>query len=321
MELKKIFADQLIQDLNWLDVEKFNNDKIYRYTYIKDRILNIFDQTGKLLDSFNWKIHTPYFSEIPMNSLEQLVDIMKFSIGLFSVICSKENIHEPAEIFQFILKQKSDLVESRFHQNKTDINNIGVPIAVFDIDGVVADYDLSFSNYCASLGYDVINRFERKKYSYSEMLNISQTCVEEIIDSYSQLGSYRYIPVIKDTVEFIKLLDQLGIKIVLLTARPSLIYKRIEWDTFYWVASNNIPFSKIIYDKDKSNAIEKYIHPNQPLFIVDDRDKHAIELSHLGHLVYLLNKSYNIDFDVKNYSNIIRIDKVSDINIQDLRNG
>lgn len=309
-----IFNRQYDQDLNWLDAEKFINDEKYRNNFIKERILNIFDQTGKLLSNFDWKSHTSKQPENFMNSLEQLVDIFKFSIGLFSILCSKEQIENPAQLFNFIFQEKSKLVDLRFEQNKLHLSEDD-SVVIFDIDGVIADYDLSFSSFCEKKGYVVKDRDQRRKYSYTEFLNVSQSQIEKLINEYIVTGKFRDVPIFNETVKFMKLLKHNGYKIILLTARPVWEHTRIEWDTIHWLLSNGIPFDKILFDKDKSDAIEKHIHPIKPLFIIEDRDKHAVELSHLGHVVYLLNRSYNVNFNVDNYNNILRIGNIEEINI------
>jgi uncharacterized protein YktA (UPF0223 family) len=322
-DLEQIFIKQLNQDSVWFDKDKFNNDLVYRNSMIKERTLHVFDQVNKMLNNFNWKTHKNKIENID-NANEQIIDAVKFIIGLFGMINSYQYYDGEiiAKKFLKLFSEKTDLVDSRYKQEQLILNK-NSKVAVFDIDGVIADYDTAFIEYVkTNYGYGVSekNIYEsdkvRESYNYSDYFGVSKLEIDEINTMFIKDSKFRNIPVFNDAVLFIRLLKNLGIKIVLLTARESSVHSRIEYDTLYWLVNNDIPFDKIIYDKDKSDAIIRFVYPASPLFIVEDRDKHAVELSHLGHIIYLIEKDYNKKFDCSNYSNIRRIKEINEIKIK-----
>lgn len=284
--IKKLFEIQKGHNDEWQDAERFMTDKNYRLTVVKDIILGIHQQTTFLLETFNWAKHTLERDEDSHNSKIQIIDIIKYTLALFILMGGTPD--EFVKLFEL----KSDELNKRWNQNKikfTKDNNV----VIFDLDGVVADYSKQYTEFLELVIGLKPNKDDRKSYSFFERYGITRQQEEQFNLEFIKSGGFLSIPVFDGVLSVMNKIRKEGIKIVLLTARPSWIFKRLITDTYSWLHENKIPYDLLIWDKDKGDAIINNVMPANILCMIDDRDKHCIEVSHIGVDVLLLNKTYN----------------------------
>lgn len=284
--IKKLFEIQKGHNDEWQDAERFMTDKNYRLTVVKDIILGIHQQTTFLLETFNWAKHTLERDEDSHNSKIQIIDIIKYTLALFILMGGTPD--EFVKLFEL----KSDELNKRWNQNKikfTKDNNV----IIFDLDGVVADYSKQYTQFLELVIGLKPNKDDRKSYSFFERYGITRQQEEIFNLEFIKSGGFLSIPVFDGVISVMNRIKKEGIKIVLLTARPSWIFKRLITDTYGWLGHNKIPYDLLIWDKDKADAIINNVMPANILCMIEDRDKHAIEVSHIGIDVLLLNKTYN----------------------------
>lgn len=311
--LQNIFNIQKANDDFWYDREKFRADRAYRMSVVKDFVLGIYDQTNKLMDAFDWKKHTLNAVEDRQNAIEQCIDINKYVIGLLSLMGV-----EPEEFAdQFELKS-SALME---RWKSLDKMTSEVDVMVFDIDGVIADYDNEYKEFCKTYYYLTPSEEERTSYSYYKMFGISKMKEEEIHSEFIKMGGFRKLKSYDGIKELISTIRSYCVKVVLLTARPSWVYKRLITDTYWWLKNEGIEYDLLLWDKDKAETMLQYVFPANILYFVEDRDKHAIEISHLGVDVLLLNKEYNGNIsDSDHIKRVYSYDEIKELFLEKLRN-
>ncbi len=297
--LDKIFDIQLKHNKQWQDQDKFTHDKKYRLTVLKDMVIGIFNQTASLLRTFNWSNHILQRKEDTRNSKEQLIDIVKYSIGTFILLGGDE--FEFLELFE----QKSAELDIRWKHNKKELKET-TDVVIFDIDGVLADYLGEYEKFIMSKGY-VKNEHGGKFYSASfNFVGLTRQQEEKINDEFIRDGGFLRLDPYKEMVDVTKQLKKLyGCEIILLTARPNWVYSRLTMDTNNWLKNNGIEYDLLLWDKDKADSILNNIMPANVLCMIEDRDKHALELSHIGIDVLLIDKPYNQS--ISNLDNIQRI--------------
>jgi FMN phosphatase YigB (HAD superfamily) len=305
--LKGLFEIQTKQNSRWIDKDRFETDKAYRMQTIKDIILGINDQNNKLLSSFNWKKHSLVQNEDVMNAKEQIIDMFKFQIGLFSLLGG--NYEEFVRIFQdktFTLEKRWDMEFAEISENNK--------VMLFDIDNTLGDYSGAYTKFLENeIGLER-KVFNCENYSFYEQFGITRQLEEKYNSYFIQSGGFRNLPVYEGVVELLDFTASLGIKNILITARPSWIYKRIFTDTYYWLDENKLKYDLVLWDKDKADAIINRVFPANVLYMVEDRDKHCFEVANTGVDVLLLDKSYNKAVqDSERIKRINSLDEIPDL--------
>jgi uncharacterized HAD superfamily protein len=216
--------------------------------------------------------------------------------------------------FENIFSNKSNRLFERYEKSKYCITG---KIIIFDLDGVVFDYDTSFGNYICKelkLNYNDFDFQNKKNYSYYNFLGISRQLENSMQIKFANSNGFKTISVYPEICLLLNKLKLNGYKIIFLTARPKI--GNVIDDTLFSLKSNKIEYDLLLWSKDKSDAIISLL-PANIICMVEDRDKHALEVCNAGINVLLLDKSYNRDIvdtekikRIKNYSEIENILKL-----------
>lgn len=259
-ERQKAFASQV-------DPHVFSEDAT-----IKDKELHsiittyhIIRELTELVDETNWKSHIKYKKQInKSNIIEEYIDVLKFYINLGLIW----NISAEDVVAEF--DRKSSVVEQKWQQENmlASLNDTDKIVAI-DIDGVLSEYPFSFVKWLIEhnhikAGYDTPDSVPAIIESLGGFAQYT-----ELKHQYRMSGAKRNAVVTPGASAFLKLLRNLGYKIVLLSARPYKKYVRIFADTIEWLNKNHLVYDAILFDSDKEDVIIKRF-PQVKLFIDDD---------------------------------------------------
>ena len=237
------FNRKFLEKIKKIDIENISYEN--KIILSKDYILHAIKELTEILDTFSWKMHKPILNNnIRDNTIEELIDTQKFLWGLFQIWDT--SIDEFCD--QFV--RKSNVVEQRFNQDFEISEKIkNKNIAIFDIDGVIADYPNCFISF--------INKKTKNDFKdmYEVKNNLDIKLIYDLKDEYRNTGEKRFIAVNKDVISFIEKLKEKDSSIVLLSSRPYHKYNRIYADTLEWLAANNIKYDMILWDYKKDRNI------------------------------------------------------------------
>jgi hypothetical protein len=284
--LEHLFKKQANQNNFYYDSDRFAADENYRKSVLKDYTLGIYDQTAKMIECFGYKKHTLDSKENTYNAIEQCIDIIKYAIGILTFE------GKDSDDFYALFINKSNLLEERWNQ-KNDRMHSNMRVALFDIDGVLADYSGAYEKFLIEkIGLKKVEG-ERNSYSFYESFGIKREEEEKYNEMFVDDGGFRNIQAYEGAKELVDYCKSVYDRVVFITARPSWIHKRLYTDTNYWLNENGLVPDVLLWSKDKADVIINHVFPAKVEFMVEDRDKHAIEVSHIGVFVYLLDKGYN----------------------------
>ena len=166
-KLDHMFEIQRMHNNIWQDENKFNIDADYRLKVIKDFVLGMIEQNSSLLKSVNWGKHQLNRIEDVNNSKIQLIDIIKYAIGMFILLGGDGN-----SLYKlFVVKSKE--LDERWRQMFTDITE-KTSVVLFDIDGVIADYSLHYENFLKNVCGLVKKEGKRMSYSFFDLYGITR---------------------------------------------------------------------------------------------------------------------------------------------------
>ena len=286
---------------NFVDYKNLSIGDKQKFT--KDYVLYMHSELSEMLREINYKCHRNEKDIIESNVKEEWIDIFKYwlSIGLLWDWNPETFIGE--------FERKSEVVEQRYIQEKQlDLVNKDRCIAV-DIDGVLANYPISFQNFIMKKenvwvdlkGYDLYEQ-------YAGVLGRERMI--ELKHEYRDSGEKRNIPVCDGAKEFLDHFYDEAYTIILLTSRPYKKYSRIFADTIEWLKKNDLKYHAIIWDEEKNYEAIKQFPKIE--FMVEDHPRFAINIAKLGYRVYLVDRPYNQGVE-NTHEKIDRVKSVKDI--------
>lgn len=221
-------------------------------TITKDYALHIIAEVTEVVQELSWRMHRAVKGEVDRdNVLEELIDVNKFLLGLIQVWGYS------FEQYENEFKRKSMVVEQRFAQEQTFPSLMNHPMALIDIDGVLADYPRGFYHWvylnCPEAGMFSVHSAEK----WYRGLPLKDR--EQIKKKYRQSGAKATLPVLPGAAKFVHLVRERGLKAVLITNRPYADYYRIYPDTLEWLVKNEIPYDGIVWARDKGlEAVKQF---------------------------------------------------------------
>ncbi len=262
-----------------------------KVAWTKENLLAAIVEAGEVLDELAWKLHRPGSKVVIAGNLrEELVDMFKFWLNVWVLWGFTEN----DLVAEF--ERKSDVVEARYRQEKA-LDETQRPIAIVDIDGVLADYPASFHQFVA-------------RHADSGLAEISHRDWVRLKHEYRESGVKEIISCRPGAQEMMEALRERRF-VVVLSQRPYFRYKRIFGDTLGWLARNLIPVDAVVFTEDKQwFAYQLQERGKRVEIAVEDDVDNANKLARLGAKVYVVNQSYNregIEADV------VRVDGLDEI--------
>lgn len=311
MDFKDIWEDQMEFNSNFFDQDT-KNDKEKFANLNNFYHLAAHRELSEVLETTNWKIHRQENKKtIRSNTLEELIDVLKYWMSIAQL-----HGFSPEEITEEYWR-KSTVVEQRYTQERlsllSDPKNGGHKIVAVDIDGVLADYPLSFVRF---INKEMGTRYDVKDvctYDIYSDLGISKQTGLVLKDKYRQFGMKRYIPVIEGAKEFLESLKGAGYTVVLLTSRPYKEYYRIYADTMEWLKRNGLPYDYLIFNEKKEEYLLELVDNQNIAFFVDDVEAYSNKVSDLGIKAYLVTRPYNKGRETS--ANVTRINNLQEIEI------
>lgn len=228
------------------------------------------------------------------NVVDAAADLLKYVLAM----CQLHGIG--ADELREGIVRKTDEVSCRAEGERLELER-HTPLIVTDLDGCVADLS-EFSSQLSTIsdGRELDDRIIG--------------ALEDLKSRFYRSGGFATVPTIPGAPEGLRKIKAAGFKIVVVTARPHWQFKRIYADTREWFARHDIPHDKLLFNKDKADAIIEHVFPARPAWFIEDRSKHAIELAAIGIRVLLIDTPNNQD--IKTHPLIRRVkgwDEITEI--------
>lgn len=150
---------------------------------------------------------------------------------------------------------------------------------VFDLDGVLADFE---SKFCNKFGWD-----RREEYSLERRYPSYKDDIDEFVNSPS---TYSCLDTVSIGIEIINFLYFKNWDISIVSYRPDDSFGV----TFSWLKNNKIPFISLSCER-KRDKIDR-IKNISPIFVVEDSGKVADELKNISIPVILIAQPWNRNF-------------------------
>lgn len=270
LDLVSMWIRQARQQCNWYDVNALPSEE--RAHILDKLVLDLHRQVGDLqrridLDRYHI-LRRSTATPNPEDVAEAGVDIFKLLVSILQL----HGVH--ASMFNAAFNSKSDVVDDKWKREQSGLS-AGEEALMVDLDGCVADWVTGFLAFCSEHGH-IIN-----------LSDVNAPTTEPLKDEFHRTGGFLHLQPIDGAKQCLCELRQLGIKTVIVTARPYHQFKRIYADTMAWCEQHGIVFDNIIFKRDKAEAAAQ-LAPAKVIGFVEDRAKHALEVALTGITVYKL---------------------------------
>lgn len=270
-----------------LDPEAMPEER--KYSVAKDLLLGLTEKLSKLAKySTHYKLHVlkaPVVNKF--NVIDSIVDIMKYTISIAQLFDINEK-----EIYDGFLR-KTEVIYDKTIGERLKLDRHSNVLAI-DIDNVVAD----LSNWDKGL-----------KKAKGESINNMGDKIVDMLESMKTIfyedGGLLELKPIDGAIEGLRKLKKMGWIIVFISARPCWQYKKIRSDTIRWLKKYGVEYDLLLFNKDKAEAIREKIFPAMPAYMIEDKEKHAIEVAEIGVRTLLLSNHYNVS--AKENNMIVRV--------------
>ena len=241
----------------------------------KEIILHIHSEADELLRALGaWKPHRrQVMPENRANILNELADMHRYLLTLYEIWGVTPD--EAVDSFQ----KKGMVVRQRHAEEFVHSLDSG-PIAVVDIDNVLADYIAGFKAYLVGQGFD-LSTVEPLHWISAETLGLDREDYNRILHDFRVTGGMANLRPMPGAQDFLFRLSDRGYIIVLLTARPIHEYPTLYTDTLMWLHHYHMPFHYIWWARDKGERIQDKGLPARTKLIIDDDERYIEQYSRL----------------------------------------
>lgn len=282
MTLKDMLQCQRAFSDLFFDSKTFSNTEKEQMT--KSFALELHSEVSDLVSSINFKDHR-MDRKMPDRTkiLYESVDVIRYLMAIMNVwdINDKE--------FRDAFEDKDAYLH--FRHNLSQKSWDGRPVAIIDMDDVLAEFRRSFFDWLekskgATISYDC-----PEYYAASAAHDLGHN-TEQLFKDFIAERKLRDIPPVHDAVLFTQELKRMGYWVQILTARPA-DNPLCLFDTARWLQNSGLYFDDVAFSGEKFRWIIQSKFAGHVAFCVDDSPKHAAEFASHGLRTFSPIQPYN----------------------------
>ena len=260
----------------------------------QDNVLCAHAELSALVNATHYKNHHQHSEPLANRRtvLYETVDVIRYmmaTLNTWGITATEfENAFNKKDIY---LNKHHELQQKKWE---------GQPVAIVDIDDVLANFRAGFSEWLHKK-FAVDADVDSKEYYFITALSKINLNSEHVFKMFLDDEGFANLSVDTDNLELLWQLKRRGYWIHLLTARPEEELQCL-YDTYFWIWQQNIPCDAISFSPEKFRwcAKSKYYDAGAIKFAIDDAPKHAEDYAKHGIKCLVPFKAYNEDLDNKN---------------------
>jgi hypothetical protein len=252
---------------------------------LKTFVISLHTETTGICEAMNYKEHRLSSKQIDVQKiLYKSVDAYRYILAILNLF----NVSH--EDFINALAQKDEFLHYRNQLSKKKWS--GQPVAIFDMDDVLANFRKSFCAWATNECGHFIDPESDEYYNVREFkrLNING---EQYFKKF--MDTHGFLTLERDDNYFglLQHLKERGWWIQILTARPSSNLPCF-YDTYSWLSRNGIDADGIAFSPEKLTWVcDQEFYTTGKYFAIDDSGKHSAEYAKHSVPVLVPEKPYN----------------------------
>ena len=260
----------------------------------QDNVLCAHAELSALVNATHYKNHHTHTEPLANRRtvLYETVDVIRYMIATLNTWGVTPTEFEKAfEKKDIYLNKHYELQQKKWE---------GQPVAIVDIDDVLANFRKGFSEWLYEK-FKVDADVDSKEYYFITALSKINLNSESVFKMFLDDEGFAKLTIDTDNLELLWQLKHRGYWIHLLTARPEEELQCL-YDTYFWICQQNIPCDAISFSPEKFRwcAKSKYYDAGAIKFAIDDAPKHAEDYAKHGIKCLVPLKPYNEDLSHEN---------------------
>jgi uncharacterized HAD superfamily protein/NTP pyrophosphatase (non-canonical NTP hydrolase) len=296
----------------WKEQEVYNeitkkleaNSKAEHWTEIY--LLGMISEVDELLSMINWKRNRKHpYTPIDRASLAmELADLTKFIFSLWQLWEFTEHemlstVAAKNEMLDFMLRQEMS-------PTPTNVN-----VVMCDIDGVLADWRTSFIEFLMVEHGEEIAGDAAEDLHIDTDLNLRYSEYQKYKDQFERDGGYsRVRPYLREIYTLQYLQEERNFHIVLVTARPYRVYKRIWLDTWEWLRKQGIKPDELHFVEYDRIVMTRELQEQNCNVVMFEDDPKIIRRA-ANDNIKIMCKAQPYNKEVKSGTNISRVEEIT----------
>lgn len=294
LEAQKSFSDLFFDSSSITDKQ--------REEQLKTLVLALHSEATGIVEAVNYKDHRCADEPVDQSKiLYKAVDAYRYILAILNLWGIDGNN------FAAALSQKDDFLHYRHKISGRQWS--GQPVALFDMDDVLANFRESFCAWSTKKCGHFIDPESDEYYNVREFKKLgvsSEGYFKEFMDGHGLANLERD----QNYVGLLNHLKSQGYWIQIITSRPANELACF-YDTYSWLRRNDIDADGVAFAPEKFIWLTKQSFYNSGrYFAIDDSAKHSAEYAKHGVKVMVPEKSYNQE--VRGIDNIIYVPRNSD---------
>ena len=279
MKIQEKFSNNFFDNKKLTDGQKSELTKTF--------CLSLHSEVSQLISAVDYKQHMTSNARPDIERiLFESVDCVRYVLALLNLwdISPKD--------FISAFESKDNFLHTRYQIDQKS-RSPGQKVIVCDIDDVLAEFRTPYSKFVEKEFGVQIDPLSTEYYNIDPITKAGID-PEEVFTKFVSDGMFSSVPVCNEMAAFMDSLREQGYWIQLLTARPGHD-ARCKYDTYDWLAKNNIPFDGIDFSPEKYVWLsdKDFYSDNSLVCAIDDSLKHATEYARHGVDVVVPATSYN----------------------------
>lgn len=249
--------------------------------------LSLHSEVSQLINAVDYKQHMNTNAKPDIERvLFESVDCVRYVLALLNLWdLTAEDFIEAFEKKDSFLHERNALSAKR--------RRPGQKVIICDIDDVLSQFRIPYAEFVKK-EFDIdIDPFSPEYYNI-EPITKAGIDPDAVFSKFVGTGMFSKVSACNEMIEFMDDLRAKGYWIQLLTARPGHD-ARCKYDTYDWLAKNNIPFDGIDFTPEKYVWLsdKEFYSDGSLVCAIDDSLKHAAEYARHGVDVIVPATSYN----------------------------
>ena len=259
-------------------------------SWMTNYILGAISELGELLEQTRWKKHRiQSVQQYGPNVEEELADITKYIFSMWQIM----NL-SPQDMLNAV-DQKSDILQQLMFQ-ETRSPLIHKRIIMLDLDGVVADFRFGFMEWVAGTKWKDLLHIKEEQIGLHLDINNGWDYTEynQAKLEFERDGGYGKLPVINLIRDTVNTLHDVGWYVIVHTARPQAMFKRIWGDTWNWLQFYNVKADELYFGYDDRITMAQLLSQNNRVIALEDDPTLIKRYLGCNIPVYIYPQPYNI---------------------------
>lgn len=192
---------------------------------------------------------------------------------------------------------KSLMLEAQYTMDFSLPPSAGTPILIADIDGTLGDYRKAFKDWLGTVAGYTVDEEEAKSLLFDLDNSMEYPNYYSLKEEFEKSGGYSTLPPYWDAVELVEdLRRELGVLVVVYTARPAGRYKYIWLDTYHWLMNHGInPWQLHMGEEERVLQAVKLRDNGNPVVMLEDNPTLIRRASRSGIPVFGRSHYYNME--------------------------